>query len=141
MNESDEFIASSSTLHVDYRQEVGELHPTAPYVETYWLPVLGPTCIVTARRLSWLYLAEDGPFDIDVEVLSMTLGLGARRGRNTPMVKTLQRLRSFGVAHVNIGSYVLHGFPHLSARHLRRLPAWMLEQHEQNHPHAAAGAE
>src|SRR5439155_26112666 len=70
------------------------------YVETYWLAILGPSCVLLARRLvSWLE-AESGGFEISPAALAGTLGVGSGVGRHAPIVRTLTRLADFGLARV-----------------------------------------
>src|SRR3989442_14132821 len=50
------------------------------YVETYWLAILGPSCVLLARRLvSWLE-AESGGFEISLSAFAGTLGVGCGVG-------------------------------------------------------------
>ena len=60
------------------------------YVERFWLPVIGPTSICTARNL--LRRVEDSI--VDVVELAGEMGC-----KPDVMVRTLQRLERFGVLH------------------------------------------
>jgi hypothetical protein len=99
------------------------------YVETYWLPILGPSCVLVARRLvSWLEAEPDG-FEITMTALAGSLGLGAGAGRRAPIVRTLARLADFELAHVD-DSYALRTmFPPLAARQIARLPDHLAAAH------------
>jgi hypothetical protein len=99
------------------------------YVETYWLPILGPSCVLAARRLaSWLEAEPDG-FEISIVALAGSLGLGSGVGRHAPIVRTLARLADFGIARVTDTYAARALFPLLSARHIRRLPDHLAAAH------------
>lgn len=79
--------------------------PLSLYVETCWLPVLGPTATWLYRRLgSWAAAEPDG-CEVDLRQVSQDLGLGNGLGRNSLLVKALGRLERFGVAQVH-GDYM-----------------------------------
>ena len=68
------------------------------YVETYWLAVLGPSCVLAARRLNaWLEPESEG-FTVPLAEFARSLGLGAGTARHAPVVRTLARLVDFGIA-------------------------------------------
>jgi hypothetical protein len=69
----------------------------SPYVEMFWLPVLGPSATVFVRRVN-LYLADnpDG-FSIGAVELSRELGLGHSQSRHAPLSRAIHRCIRFGV--------------------------------------------
>ena len=70
------------------------------YVETYWLPILGPSAVLAARRLTaWLTADPDGVV-IDLVELGESLGVGAGTGRHTQINRTLSRLIDFRLARI-----------------------------------------
>ncbi len=86
--------------------------PRSHYVETYWLPMLGPSATWLARRLvSGLELEPEG-FDLDPTEIALALGIGGRGGAHSPFWRSLERCRRFGVLR--------RSGPHVSVR--RRLP-------------------
>ncbi len=100
------------------------------YVETYWLPIAGPSSIWVARRLvDWLDTEPDG-VSVDVETLARTVGVGTATGRQSPIVRTLARLVHFGIANVNGDSFAVrtHLAP-LPGRHRDRLPTSLARSH------------
>jgi hypothetical protein len=74
-------------------------HPVrSVYVETFWLPTLGPTAMWLLRRLSaWLEATPDG-ISVELPELAQELGLGASVGRSSPVIRTLARLLRFQAA-------------------------------------------
>ncbi len=99
------------------------------YVETYWLPILGPSCVFAARRLAaWLQAEPDG-FDISMVALATSLGLGSGVGRHAPIVRTLTRLVDFGLANISDTYAIRMMFPPLSARQIVRLPDHLAAAH------------
>lgn len=108
------------------------------YVETYWLAVLGPSSILTLRRLTdWLDEQPTG-LQVNQQDLAASLGLGAGLGRHAPLVRTLDRLVKFGAACVAWDAYaVRRTMPPLAERHIRRLPGYLAERHA--HDVAATG--
>jgi hypothetical protein len=100
------------------------------YSETYWLPVIGPTALWALRRLNrWLEGAPRG-YPLALAPLARELGLGNGTGRNSPVVRSLARLVCFGLAEVRGGQLkVRRRVPPLAHRHVRRLPAHLVERH------------
>ena len=105
--------------------------PRSPYVEIYWLAVLGPSSILAVRRMAeWL---EDKPSGIEItlEDLAQSLGLGRSIGRNSPIVRTLQRLLMFGLAAIAWDTYALRRtIPPLSVSQQRHLPGYLAARHD-----------
>ena len=105
--------------------------PDSAYVEMYWLPILGPSAVLAARRLNaWAAPHADG-FAVSLEELGQCLGVGTGIGRRSPIVRSLARLIHFGLARIDSDGYALRReFPMLSARLLERLPACLIHAHE-----------
>ena len=104
--------------------------PRSAYVEHFWLGVVGPSATWAARALirtlerspegAWLPLA---PF-------AAQLGLGAGIGRHSPVIRTLGRLVTFGLAAVSGDDYAVRlRFPPLARRHVVRLPPHLAALH------------
>jgi hypothetical protein len=101
------------------------------YVETYWLPMLGPSAIWAARRLVDRLDTQSVGVEIPLEWLSRSLGLGGGVARNSPVVRTLTRLVDFGMAATGGGVYAIRRrFPPLTARQIKRLPAYLANSHQ-----------
>ena len=72
--------------------------PLSLFVETDWLPVLGPTATWLYRRLgSWVIAYPDG-LELETTALAESLGLGRSIGHGCKLDKALQRLVRFGTA-------------------------------------------
>lgn len=126
------WICDNDPLHVTRR--VSTLHvgfdPRCDYVETYWLPVLGPSCILVARRLADWLDGADVALQVPLELLARTVGLGTGTGRSAPVVRTLSRLVDFGIAAIEHETYALRiPFPPLSFRQVARLPDYLATRH------------
>lgn len=100
------------------------------YVETYWLPVLGPSAVWAARRLAdWLDPSPDG-LEVPLESLGRSLGLGGGVANHSPVVRTLARLIDFDLAVTDGTSYAIRrDFPQLRHYQLRRLPDYLVRSH------------
>lgn len=124
-----------ATLHVvAWQDPLVDRHgydPRSPYVETFWLPVLGPSTILLLRRLAGLLdVAPDG-FDLDLDDTAAALGLGGRSGRHAPFQRTLERCITFAMAERLADTVaVRRHLPPLARRHLTRLPPSLQEQHD-----------
>jgi hypothetical protein len=110
--------------------------PTSSYVETYWLPILGPSATWALRRIAgWLRKAPASGVWVPVEPLARSLGLGASAARNAPVRRALGRLVDFRMARIDEDRDVLvvrTVIPPLGPHAIRRLPAHLLDQHDED---------
>jgi hypothetical protein len=100
--------------------------PRSRYVETFWLPTLGPTALLLLRHLADRFDANPDGVELTVSDTSHALGLGQRDGNSSPIVRTLARLTQFDLACEDPYSNtvaVRRNVPPLNVRHLRRLPS------------------
>jgi hypothetical protein len=99
--------------------------PRSRYVETFWLPTLGPTALLLLRHLADRFDHNPDGVELAVSDTSYALGLGQREGNSSPIVRSLSRLAQFDLAcedpHSNTVA-VRRNIPPLNPRHLRRLP-------------------
>ena len=101
------------------------------YVETYWLPIVGPSAIVAARRLADRLEDRPSGMVVELEELAGSLGLGRGVARHSPVVRTLERLAMFGLARIGWDAYALCAtVPPLPGRHRRRLCATLARRHD-----------
>ncbi len=106
--------------------------PRSPYVETYWLAVLGPSTTWLLRRLAFRLEAEPDGFSLDLAETARSLGLGAKGGRHSPFVRALGRCVSFDLArpesHDSLA--VRRRLPPLSRRQVLHLPRSLQQGHQ-----------
>ena len=111
------------------------------YAETFWLPVIGPSCMWFLRRAAlWL---EQSPEGVSVEFadLAKDLGLGSSLANNSPIMRTIRRLIDFKVAIARGPDQIAvrTRLPCLSERQLSRLPEHLKLEHpsiDEDHQHA-----
>ncbi|MDA8379569.1 MAG: hypothetical protein M0020_01855 [Actinomycetota bacterium] len=98
--------------------------PRSPYVETFWLPVLGPSATWLLRRVAAGLEAAPNGYTVCLSQAARSLGLGSGAGRNAPLRRTLARCQTFGMARSAgpAGLAVRTMLPPLPRRHLIRLP-------------------
>ncbi|MGQ0832701.1 MAG: hypothetical protein ACT4OV_13595 [Microthrixaceae bacterium] len=103
--------------------EVGH-DPRSPYVERFWLGVLGPTATWLLRRL--VAGLEDSPsgFDLDLPLTASELGLRYHPGAHSPFLRTIQRCCRFGATDLVDGETlrVRRKLPPLTRAQIERLP-------------------
>jgi len=106
--------------------------PRSRYVEQFWLGVLGPTATWLIRRLvAGLDESPDG-YELDLDAMARSMGLGYSSVRSSPFSKALQRCVMFGVAHpIEGGLAVRRRVPTISLRHLRRMPDELQAAHDE----------
>jgi hypothetical protein len=99
----------------------------SPYVETFWLGVLGPTAMWLMRRCADGLSAYPDGVDMDLHELAGGLGLGFVPGKHGPFVRGFHRCVMFGMAYQVATLPVLTLavrtiIPPLPMRHAARLP-------------------
>jgi len=106
--------------------------PRSAYVETFWLPVLGPSTTWLLRHLSTRLDEAPQGIELDVEETARALGLGERLGPNAPFARTLKRCVDFNMAEwqAPLRLAVRRRLPPLARRHLRRLPESLQVRHQ-----------
>ncbi|MDQ4130345.1 MAG: hypothetical protein M3133_05055, partial [Actinomycetota bacterium] len=63
--------------------------PRSPYVERFWLGVLGPSTTWLLRLLASELEANPEGFELDLAEAAQILGLGGRGGRHSPFMRSL----------------------------------------------------
>ena len=114
--------------------------PRSPYVERYWLGVVGPSAVLLLRRLARGLEEHPEGFQISLPDTARAIGLGSGTGRQAPINRTIDRACLFGtMRRVSDGEvHVRTHLPLLNARQLSRLPlavrnshaAWLAQQDE-----------
>jgi hypothetical protein len=98
-----------------------------PYVEMFWLPILGPTATWLLRRLAGGLEHNPQGYAVDMQDLARGIGVAYSTGRHNPFARALHRCVMFGVAQ-QIAMLpertiaVRTNIPALPTRHVSRLP-------------------
>lgn len=111
--------------------EIG-FDPRSAYVERFWLSLIGPSCTWLMRRMAAGFDASPDGFEMVVGETARAIGLGDRGGRNSPFLRTLNRLVQFDLARVSGPSelIVLRLLPPLTTRQVARLSPVLQEAHD-----------
>lgn len=114
--------------------------PRSPYVERFWLSVLGPTATWLLRRIADGLDASPSGFDLSIVETARALGLGGE-GKTSPFVRTLQRCCQFEVARPEgVGVIAFRRkLPPLPRRHVERLPETLQKEHVRWHEQTSRG--
>jgi len=107
--------------------------PRSWYAETFWLPTLGPTALLLMRHLADRFERAPEGIELPVADSAAALGLGAREGNSSPLIRSLNRLRQFELAQTTDEQTisVRRSLPPVHRRHVRRLPAPLQAEHEE----------
>lgn len=105
--------------------------PRSPYVEKFWLGVIGPSVTWLMRRIAAGFDAAPGGFDLPLSETARALGLGDPGGRNSAFFRTLNRMVQFELARVSGPAelQVMRRLPPLSRRQTSRLSPALQEAH------------
>ena len=113
-------------LHDDVIDAVG--HPAAhPYVERFWLPIIGPSSVLALRRIArWLERSPAG-VTASIGLLAGDLGIG-----QSSAARTLARLVGFDLAAITPADHlgVRTVLPPLPRRLAVRLPDHLAGEHD-----------
>jgi hypothetical protein len=105
--------------------------PRSLYVETFWLPTLGPTAVLLLRHLASKFDVSPAGIELAVADTSQALGLGQRDGNSSPILRSLTRLSQFDLACDDGRGTVAvrRNLPPINRRHVRRLPGHLQAAH------------
>jgi hypothetical protein len=126
----------SETLRVlpwsDHTSEHLGFDPRSPYVERFWLGVIGPSTTWLLRRIAAGFDVSPEGFDMVLSETARALGLGDRGGRNSPLLRTINRMIQFELARVTGPSQIeaMAKLPPLTRRQAARLSPVLQEAHE-----------
>lgn len=95
--------------------------PRSAYVETFWLPLLGPSTVMLMRRLAAEFDHSPNGFEIPTDLLSKDIGLGNRMSRRSAFARTLDRCASFHL--LLIEGPIVHVRRHMSTLSPRQIEA------------------
>lgn len=125
---------SEITIHPTFTQSDSTYSFFAydPYIETFWLPALGPTASLLINELSLRALISKDTQIISTRGLSQKIGVGARAGRSSPINKQLTRLVNAGIVqHIAENEYMVpRSIKPLSKYMLGRLNSDLVLEHD-----------
>jgi hypothetical protein len=101
------------------------------YVERFWLPILGPSTLLLARRIAAGFEVHPGGFALGLEETAAAMGLSLRDGANGPFYRAVARTVQFHITRP-AGPAALTARPRvqqLSHRQLARLPVGLQRDH------------
>ena len=107
--------------------------PRSWYAETFWLPTLGPTALLLMRHLADRFEHTPEGVELPVAETAAALGLGAREGNSSPLMRSLSRLHQFELAHTENETTIAvrRALPPVHRRHVRRLPLPLQAKHNE----------
>ncbi len=106
--------------------------PDSLYVELFWLPIIGPSCLWLLKRLGmWLAKNPKG-YEIELKLLAKEIGLIGGNGTGQPLKRSMSRCTDFGIIHMgpNNCMFVRNKFPELPPRLVSRLSYRLKIAHE-----------
>jgi hypothetical protein len=105
--------------------------PRSPYVETFWLGILGPTATWLLRRLAGGLEASPAGYELDLATTAHELGLAAHSGPQSPFVRSIARCCRFGAAQLvdDTTLRVRRKLPPLTRAQVTRLPEALQAAH------------
>lgn len=107
------------------------LDPRSPYVEQFWLSILGPSTTWLLRRMAAGLEECPSGFTLPLEATARSLGLGGMPGRHGPFLRALGRCCQFGMARPSDdGMEVRRKVPPLTRRQVERLPEPLRTEHQ-----------
>jgi hypothetical protein len=106
--------------------------PRSPYVERFWLGILGPSTTLLLRRLAGGLEASPAGFELSLAETARALGIGGFNGKGSPFVRALTRCCTFDVAYLQgDGAFaVRRKLPPLNRRQVSRLDESLQAEHE-----------
>src|SRR4051794_4895826 len=104
--------------------------PRSPYVERFWLGVLGPSTTWFLRHVATAFDTYPDGFELETAEVAGALGLAGKLGRDGAFTRTLARSITFGMAALHpYGLQVRRMMPPVSQRLLVRLPVTVQDAH------------
>ena len=72
--------------------------PRSEYVETFWLPIIGPSTLLLLRNIAHRFDYEPDGLTLNIDQTAKALGIGSRTGRNSAFHRSINRMVNFGMA-------------------------------------------
>ena len=107
-------------------------HPRSPYVELFWLGVLGPSATWLIRRLAMRLEDEPEGFSANTAEIAGEIGLGSRQALQSAFDRAFERCCRFGLMQRGRHNtlFVRTRLPDLTARMAERLPPRLRATHD-----------
>lgn len=96
------------------------------YVEHYWLPLIGPTALCVARRMTEM-LGDREDICLDMDQLARGMGLSTKRGEHSPFFRAVNRLHMFGLMAPALRGYAIRSHVPVVPMRWRRMWSRELE--------------
>ncbi len=104
--------------------------PKSPYVERFWLGILGPSATWLLRSVSYGFDVAPNGFALAPIETARVLGIGDRTGKHSPLQRALGRLCTFDLAYRRGDTLVVRArVPWLEPRQVQRLSANLVAEH------------
>lgn len=105
--------------------------PRSPYVERFWLALLGPSTTFLVRRFATELEAHPEGFDLDLEETARAVGLGMRGGAGGPFLRAIARTGQFHITRAaGPGAIAARTRVQTLTHHqVERLPVSLREEH------------
>jgi hypothetical protein len=104
--------------------------PRSGYVERFWLPILGPSCLLLLRRLAAGLEQQPDGFEARCDTLARELGIGFRGGQSSPFWRAVERSSRFMTTQRAGNRLVVRRrLPPLTIRQADRLPDELRDAH------------
>jgi hypothetical protein len=102
------------------------VEPRSPYVERFWVPVLGPSAFVLARNITAVFASHHGSYNIDTETQAALIGTSPGQLR-----RIVERLVQFGLAKRIVTDHIAirTSWPAIGNGALRQLPEPLRQAH------------
>jgi hypothetical protein len=106
--------------------------PRSPYVERFWLAILGPSTTFLMRHTATALETQPEGFDLDLQEAARALGLGTRGGHGAPFVRALARTAQFHLSRAAGSAELMirRRMPPLSRQQVLRLPPALRDEHD-----------
>lgn len=89
-----------TVYRIERSTDVWPINPDSRrYLEDFWLPTVGPTCLWLLRRLDRIAppRMDTGAINLAASVVAAAIGAPGGNGKHSVLARTLRRLAQFGL--------------------------------------------